>query len=104
MRGIDPKLIEEWKELLAKKLNRSVEEIEKRGLSAGDFSYSNKVVLSRPGDLESTFHRAFAVIDENTNKVAVFTEHVGYHVFNLAGMKVSEISTEEYWDEDYSGQ
>lgn len=102
MKIIGQEIVKQWKELLSKKLNRSIEDIEVKGLFAGDFSSSKKVVLSNPGELESTFYNAFSIINEDAGRVAVFTEHSGYHVFYLNGMKVSDISTEEYWDEDYS--
>lgn len=101
MKRIGQELMGSWKELIAKKLGRSVDEIEARGLSATDFSFSQEVVLNIPGELECRFKHAFCVIDEEERRVAVFTEHAGYHEFYLAGMKVSEIVSREHWDSDY---
>ncbi len=101
MKRIGQELVEKWKELLAKKLGRSIDEIERRGLSATDFSLSQEVVLTIPGELDCRFKHAFCVVDEEERRVAVFTEHSGYHEFYLAGMKVSEVSISEYWDSDY---
>ena len=102
MNRIGQEIVKEWKELLARKLKKPVEEIDANGLSSADFGSNMKVVLSNPGELECTFIHAFSLVDEKASKVAVFTEHSGYHVFHLSGMKVSDIITEEYWDEDYS--
>lgn len=100
-RRIGQYLVEEWKENLAEKLGRSAEQISKQGLSAKDFSCSQKVILDRPDEMKCVFEKAFCIIDEGRGKVVVFTEHCGYHVFYLSGMKVSEVISKDYWDEDY---
>jgi hypothetical protein len=51
--------------------------------------------------MECRFSGAFSIINQEEGRVAVFTEHCGYHEFYLSGLKVSEVSSEEYWDEDY---
>ena len=102
MSRINQYLVEEWKDLLAVKLGRPASIISENGLSATDFSCSQKVVLRRPHELNCTFENAFSVIDKEKGKVAVFTEHCGYHIFYLYRMKVTEVRTEEYWHEDYS--
>ena len=101
MKRIGQEILETWKDKLSEKLGKSVEELSERGLSAADFDSSSKVVLSNPGELECTFSHAFSVVNAEVGKVAIFTEHCGYHEFYLNGMKVSDIVTEEYWDEDY---
>ena len=101
MKRIGQEIVELWKEKLSEKLNRSVNEISSNGLSATDFNSSSKVVLSNPGELECIFSNAFSVVNPEIGKVAVFTEHCGYHEFYLNGVKVSDVITEEYWDEDY---
>jgi len=101
MKRIGQEILEAWIDKLSEKLGRPVEELSERGLSATDFSSSSKVVLSNTGELECTFNHAFSVVNAEVGKVAVFTEHCGYHEFYLNGMKVSDVVTEEYWDEDY---
>lgn len=101
MKRIGQEILNDWKEKVASKLGRSVEEISARGLSATDFNGSSKVILSHPGELECVFNHAFSIVDAEAGKVAVFTEHCGYHEFYLNGMKVSDIVVNEYWDEDY---
>jgi hypothetical protein len=101
MKRIGQDILETWKDLLSEKLGRTANEISERGLSATDFKCSSKVILSNPKTLECTFHHAFSVVNSEIGKVAVFTEHSGYHEFYLNGMKVSDVITEEYWDEDY---
>ena len=103
MKRIGQKILENWKEKLSEKLGRPADKIAEQGLSATDFKIGSKVILSNPGELECTFHHAFSVIDPELGKVAVFTEHAGYHEFYLNGMKVSDIYSHEYWDKDYRG-
>lgn len=101
MNRIGDEIVERWKEKLAEKFGRSVEDLSENGLRSMDFRHSSKVILSVPGELECTFNYAFSVVDPDISRVAVFTEHCGYHEFYLHGMKVSDIVTEEYWDEEY---
>lgn len=101
MKRIGYEIIENWKEKLSEKLGRSADVLFEKGLSASDFKSGSKVILSNPGELECTFYHAFSVVNPELGKVAVFTEHAGYHEFYLNGLKVSDIIREEYWDEDY---
>ncbi|TVZ40414.1 hypothetical protein P886_4844 [Alteromonadaceae bacterium 2753L.S.0a.02] len=101
MKHVGEHLVETWIEELSDKLGKPPEVIRNKGLSASDFHYGSKVILSNPGELECTFHHAFSVLNIEAGKVAVFTEHTGYHEFQLTGMKVSDVVTEEYWDEEY---
>lgn len=101
MKRIGQEILNEWVGLVAEKLGKTREEILSRGLTATDFAPSRKVVLSNPSDMECIFSGAFSVIDSGTGRVAVFTEHCGYHEFYLSGVKVSGITSYEYWDEDY---
>ena len=101
MKRIGQEILEIWKEKLSEKLGRSAENISEKGLSVTDFKSGSKVILSNPGELECTFHHAFSVLNPELGKVAIFTELAGYHELYLSGMKVTDIISEEYWDEDY---
>lgn len=101
MKRIGQEILEGWAEQLSKKLGRSVAVIVERGLTSADFRSGSKVILSNPGELECTFNNAFSVVNIEIGRVAVFTEHCGYHEFYLNGIKVSDVITDEYWDEDY---
>ncbi len=87
----NPQIIDEWAELLSEKLGKSVEEIKKKGLSAYDFSPSKKVQITYSDKSVCSFNSAFAVIDKKKRKVAVFTEHCGYHEFYTMGAIVRNI-------------
>ena len=102
MTRIGQEIVESWKEQLSARLGRTAADISINGLLASDFNSLSKVVLRSPLVLECTFHSAFSLVNPEIGKVAVFTEHSGYHEFYLSGMKVSSITCSEYWDEDYS--
>jgi hypothetical protein len=52
--------------------------------SLGVNAFSNKHLRLKFADDSTAFFRyAFALIDEDEEEVAVFTEHCGYHVFPL---------------------
>ena len=101
MKRIGQSLIEKWKEKLSERLGRSEDELSTKGLGAADFSSNSTVRLDNPDNLHCIFERAFCLIDAERGRVAVFTEHSGYHEFYLSGMKVSESKSTEYRDEDY---
>lgn len=103
MDRIGQEILRHWSLLVAKKLGRPESEILQKGLSASDFNAAMNVTVSVPGELECTFSNAFSVIDTELARVAVFTEHSGYHQFYLSGAKVSEVTSVEYWDSDYNG-
>ncbi|EIP0123033.1 hypothetical protein LRL27_004726 [Vibrio alginolyticus] len=82
-------LIIEWSDLLSHKLNRSASEIAESGLTLLDFS-PDSVEIVFDDESYCKFSHAFAVENRDTNQVAVFTEHCGYHVFSNLGVTVFE--------------
>jgi len=77
-------MLENWRIALSKRLGRSAESIVENNLLATDFSNDSVHVQFKDGT-ELTFRRAFYVgetpADEAIHRVAVFTEHCGYHEF-----------------------
>ena len=57
-----------------------------KSLSARDFKYNLKIVFA--DDSTAFFRYAFYIIDEELKEVGVFTEHCGYHIFNLPEIKL----------------
>ena len=55
-------------------------------LSASDFNYNLKIEFA--DDSTAFFRYAFYIIDENLKEVGIFTEHCGYHIFNLPEIKL----------------
>ena len=100
---MNKELINKWAGLLSKKLGRSEVEIEKRGLSAYDFSPSTSVEIYYSDSSIIKFDSAFLVIDEESRMAAVFSEHYGYHEFSVYGAVAKEVSVSYYVDEDYEG-
>ena len=78
------RMLQNWRESLSKRLGRSVDVIIEDGLGAADFSGDSVRVQFEDGS-ELTFRRAFYLgetpADGAVHRVAVFTEHCGYHEF-----------------------
>ena len=90
-------VIADWADALSRRLNRSVEEITSRGLSAYDFSPSRCVRLKYEDGSSAEFRCAFACISKETSRVAIFTEHCGYLEFRLLPeMAVVEVREDCY--------
>ena len=77
-------MLENWQIALSKRLGRSAENIVEDNLLATDFSNDGVHVQFEDGT-DLTFRRAFYVgetpADGAIHRVAVFTEHCGYHEF-----------------------
>lgn len=77
-------MLENWQISLSKRLGRSAEDIVEDNLLATDFSNDSVHVQFEDGT-DLTFRRAFCVgetpADGAIHRVAVFTEHCGYHEF-----------------------
>ena len=86
----DKRIIENWTELLSQKLGRSASGILERGLSVHDFSSSKGVFIEFPDKSTCHFNHAFFVVDKNNEMAAVFTEHCGYHEFNICDAIIRE--------------
>ena len=79
-------MLENWQIQLSKKLGRSAEDIVEGNLLTTDFSNESVYVQFEDGT-DLTFRQAFYVgetpSDGAIHRVAVFTEHCGYHEFWL---------------------
>lgn len=77
-------ILENWKTKLSQRLGRTEEVILEDSLSATDFS-ENGVRIQFEDGTDLNFRRAFYVgdtpSDGSIHRVAVFTEHCGYHEF-----------------------
>jgi len=72
-----------------------------RSLSAGKYeslgatAFSNQTVrLKFPDGSEANFRYAFVLEDRESEEIALFTEHCGYHVFPLVETVVEIIETQ----------
>jgi hypothetical protein len=93
-------VVADWADALSQRLNRSVEEITSRGLSASDFSPSRRVRLQYADGSSAEFRYAFACISKETSRVAISTEHCGYLEFRLLPvMAVIEVREDYYHHE-----
>jgi len=77
-------VLADWANDLSTRLGRSAEEIRGKGLSAYDFSPSQRVRLNFGDGSFAEFRYAFACIRRESAQVAIFTEHCGYLEFSLA--------------------
>lgn len=91
-----PVVPEAWKPRLREYLRKRTGE-ERDCLSAGDFPCGQSVLIRFPDRSHAHFQYAFAIRDERVGKVAVFTEHCGYHVFPLAGTEIETLQTSRVW-------
>lgn len=80
------RMLQNWRDALSKRLGRSAEAIIEDSLGLADFSGDSVHVQFEDGT-NLTFRRAFYVgerpADGAIHRVAVFTEHCGYHEFWL---------------------
>lgn len=76
-------VLNRWLPQLAQKTGRPVATLKAEGLHAGDFPPGGVRIDFEDGSVVH-FRWSFFVIDPTRNgKVAVFTEHCGYHEFTL---------------------
>ena len=67
-----------WKTKLKQYIHQHLDENRERP-SAGDFK--DNLRLDFPDGSHAYFRYAFYILDPDTNELAVFTEHCGYHLF-----------------------
>lgn len=90
-------ILENWKKPLAEKLGRSAKDIIENSLLETDFSdESVRIQFEDGSDLK--FQRAFYLgetpTDGSIHRIAVFTEHCGFHEFWIGpGSRISATST-----------
>lgn len=76
-------VLNEWAAELSVKLGRPEADIRSKGLSAYDFSMSNRVEVRYPYGLTHRITASFALIRPEKRQAAVFSEHAGYIEFDL---------------------
>lgn len=92
-------ILENWQKPLSKKLGRSAKDIVEKNLLATDFSDESVRIQFEDGS-DLRFQRAFYLgetpDDGAIHRVAIFTEHCGYHEFWIGpGSRISASSTSE---------
>jgi hypothetical protein len=83
---------DEWKRRLRGYLRQRYGE-DRDNLSASDFSSRQSVIIRFPDGSQVIFRYAFAIRDDNSQEVAVFSEHCGYHVFPLGDAKLETVES-----------
>lgn len=103
-RGI---IINRWLPQLAQKTGRTVADLKAEGLRAGDFPPGG-VRIAFEDDSRVHFRWAFFVTDPSRRgKVAIFTEHCGYHEFLLGSEDSIEqveqaVRSGDDWDAEWT--
>ncbi len=82
-----------WVNELSAKLGRSPRSILERGLNAGDFSIRNAVEIKFDDGSSAHFRHAFFVSTQEAKRVAVLTEHCGYHEFHAGGLEIQDVES-----------
>ena len=88
--SLDPRyaaIIREWADDLAPAVGRSAAQIRKNGLVVDDFPHEQLEIEFDDGST-ARFKFAFFVESQVKKAVAVFTEHCGYFVLPIAGLKI----------------
>ncbi len=95
---LDPRfaaIIDGWADELASVLSRSASEIREKGLRAEDFQ-DQVLEIEFEDQSSARLKWAFFVESQSKKAIAVFTEHCGYFVLPLAGLKITTIRKEFY--------
>lgn len=78
------RMLTNWQKQLSKRVARSVKDVVENGLLASEFPSESVHIQFEEGS-ELTFRRAFylgdILTDGGIHRIAVFTEHCGYHEF-----------------------
>jgi hypothetical protein len=93
MTPLEQIMVSIWVNELSAKLGRSPRSILERGLNAGDFSIRNTVEIKFDDGSRAIFLYAFFVRSHEMNRVAVFTEHCGYHEFHSGVLEIEDVET-----------
>lgn len=83
-------LPERWKLKIVDYL-KSTDEEHRNQLNAYDFFPNRKVEIKFEDDSFAEFRYALVINAPEFNEVGVFTEHCGYHIFNLGGTYINYI-------------
>jgi len=82
-------LPERWKLKIIEWLRSSQHEEIRDELNSTDFYENSVAKLKFEDDSYAEFYYPIIIEAPELNEVGVFTEHCGYHIFNLAGTHVS---------------
>ena len=82
-------VVKDWAELLSAHLHRSISSMS--DLSTNDFPPSAEIEIKLMDQSVLKFKNAFALIDESSRAIGVFTEHCGHHVFPYHDVVVVEV-------------
>jgi len=86
-------LPERWKLKIIEYLKSNGEENRKE-LSAYDFFPNRKVEIKFEDDSFAEFRYALVINAPEFKEVGIFTEHCGYHIFNIGGIYINLIENE----------
>ncbi len=75
-------LPERWKQKIAEHLDKEGRKEDSK-LSAFDFNPNQEVELKFEDDSFANFKYAFIIRAPEFGEIGVFTEHCGYHIFNI---------------------
>ena len=89
-------LAAEWADLLEAVLKRPALDIREHGLKATDFPAGHSLRLEFADGSQAVSKYAIFAVNEQLGKLAVFTEHCGYHEFPSSG--VSVLFVHESWE------
>lgn len=95
---IDPRyaaIIEDWADDLAPIVGRPAAVIRETGLSVEDFPHQ-ELEIQFVDESSARFRFAFFVESQAKKAVAVFTEHCGYFVLPIAGLRIRADGGEYY--------
>ena len=98
---MDKEIVKAWASILAERLERSATEIAEKGLSAYDFRTNEEVEIRFGSGDSMNFKCSFYVVDEDREKIAVFTEHSGYFEFPSKHLQATSTKYEVYVGENY---
>lgn len=97
-------LVRDWAGKLAETLGRPAEELRAKGLGAGDFPSGHDLHIRLADGSFVCFRYAFCLVNEKTLRLAVFTEHCGYHLFSaqdaVVTLRYSDRTVQQYAHQD----
>jgi hypothetical protein len=98
----DHAVVEAWAVALSATLNRPITTLQTEGLTAGDFPADRELAITFPDHSHATFRYAFFLVDPASRRVAVFTEHCGYHVFPAVDITIVTVQRTTFYSDDHT--
>lgn len=86
-------LPDRWKRKIIAHLRANGKEDRTR-LNAYDFPLGQSLRLTFEDDSFAAFQYAFVITAPELKEIGVFTEHCGYHIFNLEGITINILNNE----------